>query len=173
MKTRIIAAVALLPLLLLVVLVAPKIFTAILFGLMAAIGAYELLKGTGIVTHPRLIAYSMVMALLVALWSHFAWGAVWAQIGILVLFIALFAEIMISGMKLAFEKVQGNHEVISRAGSSLKGRFRRSSTIIELELNLCCKFMYILTCINLRGDLSKWRILKITICYNDTPYGLV
>lgn len=105
MKTRIIAAIALLPLLLLVVLVAPKIFTAILFGLMAAIGAYELLKGTGIVTHPRLIAYSMVMALVVALWSHFAWGAVWAQIGILVLFVALFAEIMISGMKLAFEKV--------------------------------------------------------------------
>ena len=44
---------------------------------------------------------------------------------------------------------QGNHEVISRAGSSLKGRFRRSSTIIELELNLCCKFRYILTSINL------------------------
>ena len=35
MKTRVIAAMVLLPLLLVVVLAAPKIFTAILFGLMA------------------------------------------------------------------------------------------------------------------------------------------
>ena len=39
MKTRVITAVALLPLLLLVVLAAPKIFTAILFAAMAAIAA--------------------------------------------------------------------------------------------------------------------------------------
>ena len=47
MKKRVIAAVVLLPLLLIVVLVLPKIFTAILLGVMAAIGAYELLVGTG------------------------------------------------------------------------------------------------------------------------------
>ena len=39
MKKRILAAAVLLPLLLLVVLVLPKVFTAILFGLAAAIGA--------------------------------------------------------------------------------------------------------------------------------------
>ena len=41
MKIRILAAVALLPLLLVVVLVLPKICTAILLGIMAAIAAYE------------------------------------------------------------------------------------------------------------------------------------
>ena len=54
MKTRVIAAVALLPFLLLIVLVAPKVCTAILFGAMAAIAAYELLSGTGLVKHLRL-----------------------------------------------------------------------------------------------------------------------
>ena len=68
MKTRIIAAVALLPLLLLIVLVAPKVCTAILFGAMAAIAAYELLTGTGLVKHPRLNVYAMVMALWCSLW---------------------------------------------------------------------------------------------------------
>ena len=62
MKTRIIAAGVLVPLLLIIVLTLPKAFTAILFGLMAAIAAYELLTGTGYLRHPRLVAYSMIMA---------------------------------------------------------------------------------------------------------------
>ena len=40
MKTRVLAAAVLLPLLLIIVLVLPKIFTAILFGAMAALAAY-------------------------------------------------------------------------------------------------------------------------------------
>ena len=40
MKTRVIAAAVLLPLLLVVLLVLPKVFTAILFGAMASIAAY-------------------------------------------------------------------------------------------------------------------------------------
>lgn len=105
MKTRVIAAVVLLPLLLLIVLAAPKIFTAILFGAMASVGAYELLAGTGLVKQPRLIAYCAAMAMLVSLNSHFAWSSVWAQLGILIFWVLLFAEMMHSGMKLAFEKV--------------------------------------------------------------------
>ena len=54
MKTRIIAATALLPALLAIVIFAPKFCTAILFGLMAAIAAYELLVGTGLVKNIRL-----------------------------------------------------------------------------------------------------------------------
>ena len=61
MKTRILSAVILLPLLLIIVLVLPKIVTAILFGLMAALAAYELLYGTGLVRHRRMLIYSMVM----------------------------------------------------------------------------------------------------------------
>lgn len=105
MKTRVIAAVALLPLLLLVVLVAPKVCTAILFGLMSAIASYELLSGTGIVKNLRLNLYAAVMAIIVSLWSYFSWGSVWMQLAVLLYFVVFFAEIMISGMKLPFEKV--------------------------------------------------------------------
>ena len=46
MKTRIIAAAVLLPLFLLFVLVLPKVLTAILFGLAAALASFELLSQT-------------------------------------------------------------------------------------------------------------------------------
>ena len=105
MKTRIITAVCLLPLLLLIVFAAPKIFTAILFGLMAAVGAYELLTGTGLVRHVRLNLYAMASALWVCLWCGLNVGYVWLLLGILVFWIALFAEMMASGGKLPFDKV--------------------------------------------------------------------
>ena len=56
MKTRVLAAVALLPLLFVCIFFLPKICTAIVFGLAGAIGAYELLMATGHVKHPRLVA---------------------------------------------------------------------------------------------------------------------
>lgn len=105
MKTRILAAVALLPALLVIVLALPTICTAILFGLAAAIAAYELLWGTGFVKHVRLIAYAAVMGLLVALWSNLGGGYVWALIGVLTMVVVMFAEIMLSDMKLPFDKV--------------------------------------------------------------------
>ena len=46
MKTRVIAAAVLVPLALLIVLVAPKIVAAVVFGALLAIGAYEMLYGT-------------------------------------------------------------------------------------------------------------------------------
>ena len=104
MKTRILAAVVLLPLLLLVVLAAPKVFTAILFGLMASIAAYELLTGTGLVKHPRLNIYSMLMAFWTVLWCGLGIGYVWLLLGALLFWIILFAEMMLSGMKLTFDK---------------------------------------------------------------------
>jgi len=105
MVTRILAAVVLLPILLAIVLLLPSIFTAILFGAMAAIAAWELLWGTGFVKHPRLVAYAAVFAFLAALWSNLGAGYVWALLGVLVLVILLFMEIMLSDMKLPFDKV--------------------------------------------------------------------
>lgn len=105
MKKRILAAGALLPLLLLVVLVLPKIFTAILFGLMAAIGAYELLNGTGLVKQPRLTVYAMVMAFLVSLWSGLWAQPFLARLGILVFVCLLFGELLLTHTKLPFESV--------------------------------------------------------------------
>ena len=105
MKTRILAAIILLPLLLIVVLALPKFITAILFGLMCALAAYELLVPTGYVKHPRLVAYAGLSAFLVALWSYFganyAAGVLWT-----LLFVAvLFAEMMGSQGKLTFDKM--------------------------------------------------------------------
>ena len=100
MKTRIIAACVLLPIFLMIILVAPSIYTAILFGLMAAVGAYELLQNTGIVTHTRLTVYAMIMAFAVSLWSYFGCNSLAALVGILLFAFILMAEVMRSDMKL-------------------------------------------------------------------------
>ena len=105
MKTRIIAGCALLPLLLLVVLAAPKICTAILFGLMAAIAAYELLVGTKLVKHARLCVYSACSAFWCVLWSGLNIGNVWLLLGALLFWVALFAEVMASDMRIPFSKI--------------------------------------------------------------------
>lgn len=103
MKTRIIAAVVLLPLLLVVVLVLPKVYTGILFGLMAAIGAYELMKGTGLVSQKRLIAYAMVMAFLSAVPCSLPYlTLLWEPI-LLVFICLIFGEVLLSHGKLPFE----------------------------------------------------------------------
>jgi len=104
MKTRIITAAVLLPLLLAIVLVAPKIVTAILFGLMAALGAYELLYNTGLVRHVRMVIYSMVMAFFVCLWSFYGASHPWALVGTLLLASLLFMEMMLSHVKIHFDK---------------------------------------------------------------------
>ena len=104
MKTRVITAVALLPLLLLVVLAAPKIFTAILFATMAAIAAYELLSGTGLVKEPRLCIYSVLSAFWCVLWCGLNISSAWLLLGVLVFWVVIFAEMMASEMKLTFDK---------------------------------------------------------------------
>lgn len=105
MKIRMIAAIALLPLLLIVLLALPSVCTAVLVGLMAAVGAYELLCGTGLVKEPRLVVYTAVMGLLIGLWSHFGMVYTWLLVGILLFSTALFAEMLLSQAKLPFTKV--------------------------------------------------------------------
>ena len=105
MKKRIITAAVLLPLLLVVVLVLPKVFTGILFGLMAAVAAYELLRGTGFVKHIRLIAYAMLMAFLTGLFSSLHVNAGWTLLGILVFFCLLAGELLLSHSKLPFSAI--------------------------------------------------------------------
>ena len=105
MKVRVIVASLLLPLLLVVLFVLPKICTVVLAGLMAAVAAYELLSGTGLVKQLRLNIYCMVMALFVCLWFGLGLGYGWLMLGILIFWSALFAEMMASGMKLPFSKL--------------------------------------------------------------------
>ncbi len=105
MKMRIITAVVLIPLLLVLFLIAPKILTAVILGLVCAIGGYELLAGTGLVRHVRLVIYTAVVALLVPLWCHFGMPSLWAQLGVLLFVVLLFAEILISHGKIPFDRI--------------------------------------------------------------------
>lgn len=105
MKKRILSAVVAVPVLLVILLVAPKVATAYLFGLLCAFAAYELLYNTALVRHGRLCAYSMITAFLVPLWCYYGCKPVWAHLGILIFFALLFVEMMLSHVKLRFERV--------------------------------------------------------------------
>ena len=105
MKIRIIAAAALLPLLLVVLIALPAVFTAILVGFMCAVAAYELLMKTGLVKEKRLVAYTAVMAFLVSVWSYFSASYAAALLGVIGFTMLLFAELMFSHAKPTFEKI--------------------------------------------------------------------
>lgn len=104
MKTRILSAVALLPLLLIIVLVLPAWGTAGLFGACAAVAAYELLYRTGLVTNIRLVAYACVMSVLVSFWS-LRQDPNLAALGVMVYIIVLFGEMLLAHTQLKFEKI--------------------------------------------------------------------
>ena len=105
MKKRVVTAAILIPVLVLVALVAPKIVAAIVWGLLMMIGVYELLYSTRLVQHPRLVLYSALMALAVSLWSHYGANQGIALLGILVFFILVFSELMANHVKISLEMV--------------------------------------------------------------------
>ena len=105
MKTRILTSAILVPLLLLLALVAPKEVAMVVYGLMMAIGAYELLYGTRLVQHPRLVIYAAVMAVLVTVWSYYGASHAFAVLGILVFVMALFGEMMYDHVKVRFDMI--------------------------------------------------------------------
>lgn len=105
MKTRIVVAAVLLPLLLVVLLALPPIFTAVLVGLMCAVAAWELLWGTGMVRLARLMVYTAAMAFAVAMWSYFEMSYTAAVLGILIFTAALFGELLAAKGELPFEKI--------------------------------------------------------------------
>ena len=105
MKTRVITAAVLVPVLLVVVLAAPKIVTAIIWGAMLAIAAYELLYRTELVRHTRLVIYSAAMAFAVTMWSYLGAEHAWGQLGVMLFTMLLFAEMMMSHVKVTFDKI--------------------------------------------------------------------
>lgn len=105
MKIRTIASMVIVPVVLLIALVTPKIVAALCFGLLSAIGAYELLHTAKMVRKPRMIIYSMVAAFLVAIWSYFECPHAVAVVIILMFFILLFVEMMLSDLKIPFARV--------------------------------------------------------------------
>lgn len=105
MKTRILTAAVAIPLLLLVLMVAEKIIAAVVWGLMMSIAAYELLFGTGLIKEPRLIIYSCGMAFAMTMWSYFDAVHAYFLLLVMVFLIALYAEMMISHVKITFDKL--------------------------------------------------------------------
>ena len=105
MKTRIISAVVLLPVLLLLLMVAPTIVAAIVWGLLLAIAAYELLYGTGLVREPRLVVHAAVMAFAVTIWNHYDSVHAFGLLGLMLFAGVLFGEMMLSHVKITFDKI--------------------------------------------------------------------
>ena len=105
MKTRIMAATVLIPVLLLIVLVAPKEVAAVVIGILMAIASYELLYRTKLVRRTRLVVYSSAMAFAVAIWSCL--GAVHAYFLLLVMVYTalLFSELMMDHVKVRVEMI--------------------------------------------------------------------
>ena len=105
MKTRVITAAVLIPVLLLLLMAAPTVVTAIVWGLLMAIAVYELLYCTGLVRETRLVVYAAVMAFAVVIWSHYSAIHAYALLGLMLYSGILFAEMMISHVKITFEKI--------------------------------------------------------------------
>ena len=103
MKTRLITAGVLIPLLLVVVLWMPEIVTAVILGAIVAIAAYELMFVTNLVKHTRLVIYAMVMAFAVTIWSFFGMNESVGTLGLLAFISVLFAEMMRDHVKITFE----------------------------------------------------------------------
>lgn len=105
MKTRVIAAAVLAPLLLVVLLFLPKVVTAVVGALSCAMMAYELLYSTNLVRHTRLVVYSAVMAFFVGIWCFAGMNYAWGMLGFLVFFSAVFGELMMNHVKIRFDRI--------------------------------------------------------------------
>ncbi len=105
MKTRVITAVGLIIALLLMVLIPYKWIPSVVFGLLMAIGSYELLYGTGLVRHSRLVIYAALMAFAVTMWSYLGASQPYLMLLIMAFLIILFGEMMHDHVKTHFSMI--------------------------------------------------------------------
>lgn len=105
MKTRVLAAAVLAPLLLIVVLFLPKVITGVVCALSCAMMAYELLYSTNLVRHTRLVLYSAIMAFFVGIWCYTGMNYAWGVLVFLAFFAALFSELMMNHVKIRFDRI--------------------------------------------------------------------
>ncbi len=105
MKTRVIAALSLLPVFLLILLACPVWATAILVAAMSAVAVHELLITAGLLKNIRITAYSAAAAAAISLWSGFGCPRVWGAAIVFLYFIALFAELLAAQTNLPLHKL--------------------------------------------------------------------
>ena len=104
MITRIVVGVALVPLLFLVTLWAPEIVLTVFVSAFSAIAVNELLYNTKLVQNLRMLIYTMAAAFLVPLWCYYGCSYPAALIGVLVFYMALQSELLISQTKIPFSQ---------------------------------------------------------------------
>ena len=145
MKTRILAAAFLIPALFLVVLVLPKGFAAVLMGVLQAIAVYELLYRTKLVTKPRLVIYSAMMAFAIAIWSFYEAIHAYFVLLMLIYFLLMFSEMMRDHVKMRFETLSmcfvGGLVVpylMSSVVRILSGNTGRYVILIPFVIACCC-----------------------------------
>lgn len=92
MKSRLLVAAVGIPLLLVILLLCPTFVTGLALGALSAIAVGELLKTTGILTHKRMLVYSMIAAVLVVLWSYLGCPIRPFAAGVTVFVLLLFVE---------------------------------------------------------------------------------
>lgn len=105
MKTRVISAAVLLPLLVIVVLWAPTMYAAVILAILMAIGSYELLYRTGLLRHSRMVIYSSVMAFAVVMWSYAGAVHAYLLLGLIAYSVLLFGEMMADHIHVRIEMV--------------------------------------------------------------------
>lgn len=105
MKSRLLVAAVGIPLLLVILFLCPKVVTALAIAALSAIGAREFLKTTGLVTDRGMLGLSMLMAVLIPLWSY--WGSPLLPFGagVLVFALLLFLLAVMAYPKVKFEGV--------------------------------------------------------------------
>ncbi len=145
MKTRILAGAVLIPVLLLVVLVAPKELAAVLMGILQAVASYELLYRTRLVTKPKLVIYCSVMAFAIAIWSYYEAVHAYFVLMMLAFFLLMFSEMMRDHVKMRFETLSmcfvGGLVVpylMSAAVRILAGSTGRYVILIPFLVACCC-----------------------------------
>ena len=175
MKTRVIAGVSMAAALFFLVLIAPKGLAAVVYGLLMAVGTYELLYGTGLVRHTRLVLYSCGMAFMVTMWSFH--NAIHAY---LLLLLLVFAVVLFTEMMLDHVKVR-----ISMLGECFLGGFLvpflLSAVIRILSLKLGRYFTlipFVIACVNDAGAYfvgMRWGKHKLApvVSPNKTVEGLL
>lgn len=105
MKTRILSAGIGVPVLLLLLLVAPEMLTTVVLGVLLAIGAYEYLYRTGLVRRVRMVLYASVAAFALSLWSYYGGITSFLMLGLIAYFMLLFSEVMMDHVKVSVDEV--------------------------------------------------------------------
>jgi len=105
MKTRVIAGAGILVGILVLGLAAPKWVLALVWAALMSVAAYELLYRTGLVQEMRLVVYAMAAAFGTAVWSYVGANYAWGVVGIIAFCMVLFGEMMLSHVRINFQKI--------------------------------------------------------------------